>query len=186
MIISFCGDNGSGKSTTAIKVAQKLGFKHYHMGQVLRDMAKEKNITLEELNELREKDLNFDKSVDDFLIKLGKDSDNFVIESRTAWFFILNSLKIYLKVEAKEAAKRIFLELQNENKRNEGNNLDSEEKVLESIKKRQNKDNEIYQKLYGIDIRDEKHFDFILDTTHLSIEEVFNKVMEFINSKIEK
>jgi cytidylate kinase len=186
MIISFCGDNGSGKSTIAIKVANKLEFKHYHMGQVLRDMAKKKNITLEELNELREKDLNFDKSVDDFLIKLGKDSDNFVIESRTAWFFIPNSLKIYLKVEAKEAAKRIFLELQSENKRNEGNNLDSEEKVLESIKKRQDKDNGIYQKLYGIDIRDEKHFDFILDTTHLSIEEVFNKIMEFINSKIEK
>jgi CMP/dCMP kinase len=186
MIISFCGDNGSGKSTAAIKVAKELGFKHYHMGQVLRDIAKEKNITLEELHELRDKDPNFDKSVDDFLIKLGKESDNFVIESRTAWFFLPNSLKIYLKVEEKEAAKRIFLELQNENKRNEGNNLDSEEKVLESIKKRRDKDNKTYQNLYGIDIRDKKHFDFILDTTHLSIEEVFQKVMEFVNSKIEK
>lgn len=186
MIISFCGDNGSGKSTAAIKIAKKLGFKHYHMGQVLRDMAKEKNITLEELNDLREKDSNFDKSVDDFLIKLGKDSDNFVIESRTAWFFIPNSLKIYLKVEEQEAAKRIFLELQGQNKRNEGKNLDSKKKVLESIRKRRNKDNGIYQKLYGINIRDEKHYDFVLDTTDLSIKKVFEEIMEFINSKINK
>ena len=184
MIISFCGDNGSGKSTTAIKVAKSLGYKHYHMGQIFRDMAKEKNITLEELNELRKTDPNFDKSVDDFVKKLGKESDNFVIESRTAWYFLPNSLKIYLKVEEKEAAKRIFLELQSENKRNEGQDLDSEEKVLKSIIARGKNDNKIYMDLYGIDIRDEKHFDFILNTTHLSIEEVFEKVMEFINSKM--
>jgi cytidylate kinase len=186
MIISFCGDNGSGKSTAAVKVAKELGFKHYHMGQVLRDMAKEKGLTLEELNVLRDKDPNFDKSVDDFLVKLGRENDNFVIESRTAWFFLPGSLKIYLKVEEKEAAKRIFLELQKQNKRNEGKNLDSESRVLESIEKRQKKDNEIYQKLYGINIRDEKHFDFVLDTTRLSIGEVFGQVMDFINSKIKK
>lgn len=184
MIISFCGDNGSGKSTAAIKIAEALGYKHYHMGQVLRDMAKERNITLEELNELRNIDPNFDKAVDAFLVKIGKESDNFVIESRTAWHFLPNSLKIYLKVEEKEAAKRVFLELQGENKRNEGQYLDSEEKVLKSIIARGKNDNKIYMDLYGIDIRDEKHFDFVLDTTHLSIEEVFEKVMEFINSKM--
>jgi len=90
----------------------------------------------------------------------------------------------YLKVEEKEAAKRVFLELQGENKRNEGQNLDSEEKVLKSIIARGKNDNKIYMDLYGIDIRDEKHFDFVLDTTRLSIEEVFEKVMEFINSKV--
>jgi cytidylate kinase len=183
MIISFCGDNGSGKSTTAIKVADNLGYKHYHMGQILRGMAKEKNITLEELNELRNIDQNFDKSVDDFVIKLGKQNNDFVIESRTAWFFIPHSLKIYLKVNNKEAARRIYLELKNENNRNEGKDLDSEEKVLESVAKRNSEDDIRYHNLYNIDIRDEKNFDFILDTTNLSIEEVFQKVMEFIRSK---
>lgn len=185
MIISFCGDNGSGKSTTAVKIAEKLGYKHYHMGQIVRDMAKEQRMDLKEFNDLRDKDPNFDKAVDSFLINLGKTSDNFVIESRTAWFFLPNSLKIYLKVTDKEAAKRIFLEMQGESKRNEGQNLDSEEKVLENIKRRNQSDTALYKNLYGIDIRDEKNFDFILDTTQLSIEEVFNKVMGFINSKRE-
>lgn len=186
MIITFCGDNGSGKSTTAIKVAEKLGYKHYHMGQVFRDMAKEKGLTLEELNNLRNVDPNFDKSVDDFIIKLGKEGNKFVIESRTAWYFLPNSLKIYLKVEEKEAARRVFLELQEANKRNEGKDLDSEEKVLESIKKRNAEDSIRYQNLYKIDIRDEKHFDFILNTTYFSIEEVFEKVMKFISSKLDE
>lgn len=184
MIISFSGDNGSGKSTTAEKVANELGFKRYYMGQILREMAKEKKMTLEEFNELRNKDHNFDEKVDNYLIKLGKESDNFVIESRTAWYFIPNSLKIYLKVKDEEAARRIYLELQQNDKRNEGKKLDSEERVLDSIKKRNDLDNKLYMDLYNINIRDEKHFDFILDTTSLTIEEVFEKVMDFIRSKV--
>lgn len=184
MIITINGDNGAGKSTISTKIAEELGYKRHFMGQIHRDVAKEKGITLEELHAIREKDPKFDKAVDDFLINLGKESDNFVIDSRTAWHFLPNSLKLYLKVDDTEAAKRIFLELQQENKRNEASGLDSEEKVLESVKKRNLKDTKLYKELYGIDIRDEKNFDFILDTTHLSIEEVFEKVMEFIKSKI--
>ena len=48
-IITIAGANGSGKSSTAKKIAQQLGFKHLSSGDLMRQIAKENNITLEEL-----------------------------------------------------------------------------------------------------------------------------------------
>ncbi len=182
MIIVFSGDEGSGKSTIAKKVAEYFGLPRYYMGQIFRDMAKKKGLSLVELLKLGEQDPSIDKEVDDFIVKLAKEKDNFLIESRTAWYFIPQALKIYLKVNEKEAAKRIFKELQGENKRNEGgkDELTSVKKVLEKIRERRQTDDRRYQKYYGINVRKEDNFDFVLDTTHLSIEEVFEKVKNFI------
>jgi CMP/dCMP kinase len=184
MIISFNGDHGSGKSTLAQMAAEKLNYPRYYMGQIFRDMAKERGLTLEEFHHLRDADPKFDNDLEKFVVDLSKKYADFVIESRTAWHFIPSSLKIYLKVKDTEGAKRIFKEIQRENNRNEANNLDSEKKVLEKINKRREKDDITYKNYYDIDIRNENNYDFILDTTDLSIDQAFEKVMEFIQSKI--
>lgn len=186
MIISFNGDHGSGKSTIAKKVAETLKYPRFYMGQMFRDMAKERNMTVEEFDKLCKADSSLDKKVDDSVIKLAKENDNFVIESRTAWHFIPRSIKIYLKVDDKEAAKRIFKESNNENRKNESNSFNSEDNILKSLKNRKINDDKRYMALYSLDIRKKSNYDFILDTTNLSIEDVFHKVMEFINSKQEK
>ncbi len=186
MIISFNGDHGSGKSTIAEKVSETLGYSRFYMGQIFRDMAKEKRMTLPEFQKLSKYDSSIDKAVDDYVVKLSKENDNFVIESRTAWYFIPNSLKIYLKVSNQEAAKRVLKEINSENRKNELVNAASEEDVVKNLQKRKERDDERYQRYYGINIRDEKNYDFVLDTTGLSINEVFGKVMDFIKSKINR
>ena len=186
MIISFSGDHGAGKSTIAKKVAKVLNYPRFYMGQMFRDMAKERNMTVDEFNNVCKADSSLDKKIDDYILKLAKESKNFVIESRTAWHFIPESIKIYLKVDEKEAAKRVFKELDNENRKNESKNFDSENEIVESLRKRKKNDDERYLKYYGLDIRKESNYNLVLDTTNLSIEEVFNKVMEFIKSKIKK
>lgn len=186
MIISFNGDHGAGKSTIARMLAEKLNYPYYYMGQIFRDMAKKRGITLEEFQAIREKDPKFDNDLEKYIVDLSKKYANFVIESRTAWHFIPTSLKIYIKVTDTEGAKRIFKELRQENKRNEANGLNSEEKVLENINRRRDRDNVLYKNYYGINIRDERNYDFILDTTNLSIEEAFQKVLEFVELKMSK
>jgi len=184
MIISFNGDEGSGKSTIAEKVAQELGYSRYYMGQIFRDMAKKRGLTLVEYLKLGEIDPQIDKEVDDYLLKLASKENNFVIESRTAWHLIPNSLKIYLKVDEKEGAKRIFKQLQEEtgNARNEDKKVDSLENVLKSIQRRRKTDDLRYQKYYGINIRKSQNYDLFLDTTKLTRNEVFNRVITFIKS----
>ncbi|MDI6777773.1 MAG: cytidylate kinase family protein [Patescibacteria group bacterium] len=185
MIISFNGDEGSGKSTIAKKVAEELGYPRYYMGQIFRDMAKKGGLPVAEYAKLSKKDASADKEVDDYILKLAKEKKDFVIESRTAWHFVPDSLKIYLRVSDEEGAKRIFKQLQEESgSRNEDKKTDSVADVLKSIHKRRKADDIRYKKFYGINVRDPKNYDFILNTTNLTREEVFEKVMELITSRI--
>jgi len=184
MIISFNGDEGSGKSTIAKKVAEAIGYPRYYMGQIFRDMAAKRGLTLVEYLKLGETDPNIDKEVDDYLLKLAEEQSNFIIESRTAWHLIPHSLKIYLEVDEREGAKRIFKELQENNSRNEDKKVDSIEDVLKSNQRRKETDDLRYKKYYGIDIRDPKNYDFVLDTTNLSREEVLDKTMAFVKERL--
>jgi cytidylate kinase len=185
MIISFNGDHGSGKSTIAERVAKDLNYPRYYMGQIFRDLAKEKNITLAELHNLCKNDPETDKQVDEYLVKLSKEQSDFIIESRTAWYFIPNSLKIYLKVSEEEGAARIYKELQTSASRKEEDaNLNSIEDTQKSEKKRKEEDDARYKKYYGIDIHQEKNYDLVVDTTSLNRDEVFNKVMRAIRVKL--
>jgi cytidylate kinase len=184
MIVSFNGEQGSGKSTIAERVARSLGYPRYYMGQLFRNMAAERGLNLEEFHRLCGKNPEMDKQVDNYLVDLAKDDRHFIIESRTAWHFIPESLKIYLKVDEKAAAKRIFNELLHGGRKNEDDGLDSEKSVLKSLQDRRKRDDERYRRYYGINIRDEKNYDFILDTTNLTADQVFKKTLEFIKSKI--
>jgi CMP/dCMP kinase len=184
MIITFNGDEGAGKTTIGKKVAQEIGFNYYYTGQIFRDMAEKKGLTTVEYLKLGETDPSIDKEVDDYVIELAKKEDNFLIDSRMAWHFIPDSLKIYLKVDELAGVKRIFEQLQKDNTRNEIRSARSLETVLEKIRERKETDNKRYLQYYGVNIHEEKNYDFVLDTTNLSREEVFEKVMFFINKKL--
>jgi len=183
MIISISGKPGSGKSTIAKIISEKLKMKRYYMGQIRRDMARKMGLTIDEFNKLGEKEDFTDKEIEKYVEKLGKTEDNFIIESRTAFHFIPNSLKIFLDVSLDEGARRIFNELKEMmRKRNEPkykNVKEAKAKIIERMKS----DEKRYRKYYGIDCYNQKRFDFVLDTTKLSIEEVANKVLEHIKTK---
>ena len=154
------------------------------MGQIFRDMAREKGLDLVEFRKVCDNDPNFDKHVDDYVIKLSKEQDKFIIESRTAWHFIPDSVKIYLKVEPYVAAERILKSMSvAQNRNNEDNNLSTIKNIKGSLLRRRKEDSERYFSLYGIWQDDEKNYDLIVDTTDLTIEEVFLRVMNFIESK---
>jgi cytidylate kinase len=184
MIITITGDSGSGKSTIGKKLEKDLGFKRYYIGQIRRDAAKEKGMTLKEYNKYGETHPETDLEVDEYQKELGKTQDNFIIEGRTSWFLIPQSLKIYIKVSPKEGARRIFNDLQKENVRNEGKNLDTVEDVLKSNEERARSDDLRYKKYYGKDCFDENNFDFVIDTTNLTVEESYKQILEYIKSNM--
>lgn len=185
MIISFNGVAGSGKSTIAKRLAEKLGWPRYYMGGLRRDKAKERGMTLAEYNKLGETDPKTDIEVDEYQKELGEKQDNFVVEGRTSWYFIPQSIKIYLDVDKKIGAKRVFDELQKKSGRNEDKDLETMKDVLKSHKKRIKSDRKRYKKYYNIDVYSPKNYDLVLDTSGFSIEEVFEKVYNFVKERIE-
>jgi len=179
MIITISGTPGSGKSTMAKKLVERYKLEYYSMGRVMRDIAKKRGIDFLKLTEIAKKDASVDKEIDKYQKDLGK-KDNILVDSRIGFFFIPNSIKIFLKVDEKEAAKRIMKYEREDEK------YKDEKEAVKAIKKRMNAEKERYKKYYGINnFRDKKNYDFVLDTTNLSIEEVFERILRFIDNRLQ-
>lgn len=184
MIISLAGDPGSGKSTIAKKLAKKLGWPNFYIGKIRRLKAKKLGLTLAEYNRLGETDPQTDLEVDQYQKQLTKKYKNFVIEGRTSWYFLPQSIKIYLAVKQLVGAKRVFSQLRKKDTRNEDKNLLTVEDVLRSHRQRRLSDKKRYWQYYKIDVFDKKNYDYVIDTTTLNRQQVFNKVYQYVKNKL--
>ena len=174
MIIVIGGRAGSGKSTIAKLVAKKLKLKHYSIGDLQRQIAKERGISLLELGRLEEKDPTIDRDLDNKQKELGKNEDNFVIDGRLSAFFMPKAIKIFLDADEKARAERIL-----KDNRETEKNSDLKE-AIKNMKKREDSENKRYKEYYGIGCYDKSKYDFVIDTTDLTVEQVADKVIEAV------
>ena len=63
MIITISGNPGSGKSTVAKIVVEKLGLKRVYAGGIMRELALDRGITLEEFMASLSKDPKLEKDI---------------------------------------------------------------------------------------------------------------------------
>jgi len=180
MIISIGGHMGSGKSTLAKQLADALGWPRYYMGGLRREAAIKRGLTLAEYNKLGENDPSTDLEVDEYQKKLGETEDNFIIEGRTSWYFIPHSLKLYVDVSDEVGAERIFLA----GREGEDKSMNTYDDVLASIKERKTSDRKRYLEFFGIDTYDLKNYDYVIDTSNITISEVFNEAYAIIREKL--
>ena len=87
---------------------------------------------------------------------------------------IRDSFKVYLRVDIDEAAQRAFADPN----RKKTENCASVEAQKADMIKRFNLENERYFELYGVRKDDMANYDFVLDTTNLTPEEVNAKIIE--------
>lgn len=185
MIISFAGNAGAGKSTVALKLAEKLNWPRYYMGGLRRAKAKEMGLTLEEYNKLGENNPQTDLEVDEYQAELGRKEDNFIIEGRTSWHFIPQSFKIFLDVEEEIGAERILQDLKTSENRNEtAQKIETLAEMMEKNRERKTSDTLRYRKYFNIDAYNPENFDLVIDTSHLTPEETFEKVYLAVLAKI--
>jgi len=178
MIISIGGDHGSGKSTVAKMLQERLGFDRFYAGGLMREEARKRGMDLEELMELAEKDDSIDKAVDYRMEELGQKQDDFIAEGRTAFHFVPQSFKVYISVSPEEGARRVFEQIKNEGAsgRNEKVATNVEEQMefqkglKESYKKR-------YMEYYGIDCTDLGNYDLLVDSSDKTAEEVVGLIV---------
>jgi cytidylate kinase len=173
MIITISGSPGSGKSTLSRALARRLGFRHYSVGDLMRTLAKKRGTSLLELSREAERDSSIDRELDRMQEELGKKQDNFIMDSRLGFHFIPQSIKIFLEVDEREAASRIFHDLNREERENT-----SLEKTLENIRRRKASERLRYRKYYGLDCYRKSQYDLVFDTTGLSKEQTLERITE--------
>jgi len=186
MIITISGTPGSGKSTVAKILQKKLHAERIYVGGIRRELAREKGITLEELNEYAkthaETDRDVDRKASEHAKKLEKEGKTVISEGYTQFYFLPKSIKIFIKVSPDEAARRIWKDLQQKETRearNEGD-ITSLEQMKKRVHERLKEDNARYKKYYGLDYLDESHYDLVLDSTNSTADKVAEKIIKFI------
>lgn len=184
MIISVSGPAGSGKSTLSQRLADHFGWPRYYGGGIRRMKAKELGITLAEYNKLGETDPKTDLETDEYLKQIARSVPNCIVEGRTAWHIIPESIKIYITVDDNEGARRIFSDLQNNANRNEDSELKTVDDVLQSNRNRLKSDDFRYKKFYGIEVFNPGNYEFVIDSTNKTSEEVFSQTLEFLSHKL--
>lgn len=174
MIITISGKPGSGKSTITNKLAKKLKLKKYSVGDFIRELAKKQNKTLLQFNKENESDIKIDKLVDDWQKKIGKTEDNFIINGRLSYYFIHNSIKVFLDVSEEEGSRRIMLD----NRKEEI--MKDKKQAIKLWKQRMSSDKKRYKKFYNLNPFKKSQYDLIVDTTNLTRSQVVKKVLEFV------
>jgi len=186
MKITISGTLGSGKSSVAKIIANKLGLKQYNSGGFMREMATERGMTLNQLQEIAEKDRSIDDEIDARQKKLGKKENNLIFEGRLGYHFIPDSIKIYLKTNTEEAAKRILKSMQQENEERKKEGLQKNiNEIIKSLNRRRKSEKKRYLELYNLDYEDETNYHIIIDTSNIDAEQVSEEIIKRIK-KINK
>ncbi len=170
--ITIAGDLGSGKSTVANHLISNINYRIESAGLIFRRLAEQHGMTAKEFNQFIESNPKYDNMVDDTIKEMGAKEENIIFDSRLAWYFVPKSFKIYMYVDVDTATERIF----NDTGRVSESYSDMATAKKEIIERRQS---EVlrYKTFYNIDINNFKNYDFIIDTSHATKDEVNEAVL---------
>jgi CMP/dCMP kinase len=164
-IITISGKPGSGKSSTADRVAELLGYTRHSSGDMVRRVLAREGMSLEEYNRRANDEHDLDDKVDEELRSL-RSAKDVVIDSRLGFYWIPESFKVYLDLDLEVATARIFKDAVNNKKRSSaGEGGSSLPDVARQVKGRMNDEQSRFRQLYGIDPYSTRHFDLVIDTS---------------------
>lgn len=169
--ISLAGDLGSGKSTVGAILAKKLNLNKISVGTVQRKMAAEMGMDTGAFNVYMETHPEFDKILDDKLKECEKLSGNYLFDSRMAWHFVPSAFSVYMKIDDKTAAARVF------NAQRETEQYKSVDEALLKIAKRRESEIERYKNVYGVDITDMANYDCVVTVDGKTPEQVADEII---------
>jgi cytidylate kinase len=176
-IITIAGRPGSGKSSTAKAVTEKLGYQHFSSGDLFRALAREQGVDVLQANLSAEQNAEIDHLVDGRLQNIGATQDRIVIDSRTAWHWIPNSFKVFLDLDLKVAAERILANMDDARLASEHTHRDTGE-YAKILQQRLDSESRRYKALYDIDPYIMDNYNLVVNTAAHNLDEVVQLVLD--------
>ncbi|WP_224449149.1 (d)CMP kinase [Haloprofundus salilacus] len=173
MLLTVSGPPGSGKSTTAVGLAEAFGYEHISGGDIFRTLAEERGLSPVEFNELAEEDDQIDRDLDRRLYDIATERDGVVLESRLAGWLAGDhaDFRIWLDAPLSVRAERI---------------ADREEKSVETARaeteRREASEAKRYMAYYDIPIDDLSIYDLVLNTARWGPEPVLDTLVAAVEA----
>ena len=161
MIITIGGLAGTGTTTAAELLSEKLGIDYISAGYVFREMAREHNMSVLEFGEFAEGNEDIDKEIDKRQAELAKSADNLIVEGRLSAYFVEADLKLWLVTPFDIRSSRIA---ERESK--------SVDVASEEIIAREKSEALRYMDIHNIDISNMNIYDLIINTGTFDPEKV--------------
>ena len=168
MIITIGGLAGTGTTTLAEVLSEKLYVPYISAGFIFREMAAERGMTVLEFSEFAEGNDDIDKEIDKRQAEKAKSAENLIVEGRLSAFFVDNAdLRICLMTPFDVRSKRIA---QREDK--------SVEVAKEEIIAREKSEALRYKEIHNIDISNMEIYDLIVNTDSFDPESISEIIIQ--------
>ncbi len=152
MILTVSGEIGAGKSTVARALAQSLGLRYLSSGEIFREEARRRGVTLSALGRLAEQDPSIDRTIDEWQVQEAR-AGAIVIESRLSGWLIDGDVRVWLRAPVDVRARRVA-----------ARDAMTVEAARADIETREACERRRYAALYQIDLSDLTRYHLVLDT----------------------
>ncbi len=165
--ITLSGDLGSGKSSVGRRLAEALRVPYFSAGALFRQIGQIDNLDALNTNLAAENNTAIDFKVDERTREIDRAVQSFIIDSRMAWRFVNNALKVFLSVSRDAAAHRIM-----------GDGARATEfypnhaTAVAALGERRASETKRYRQLYAADIADHANYDLVVVTDDADVTDV--------------
>ena len=168
-VIVVSGQPGSGKTTIARGLAQRLGIEHLSSGKLFREYAARLGMDIVEFHRYAEEHPEVDREIDEY-VRSRASKGGVVIDSHVALWLLrdLAHVAIYVKASLEVRARRIA--------ERDGVSVEDAEREL---RKREESNRRRYMSLYGVDISDIFRADLVVDTSLIGPDEAIDVSYRF-------
>ena len=167
MKITIGGPPGSGTTTVARILAARLNAKLISAGEIFRQIAAERGLSVEQLSEIAERDESLDREIDKRQQAYASSLQHAVFEGRLSAFFVKDAtLKIWLKAPLEVRAKRVASR----------DRLRYEE-ALSAIKMREHSEIKRYERYYRLNPNDLSAYDIVIDSSKFTAEDIASLIL---------
>ena len=172
--VTISGHPGSGTSTLVEGLCKALNWSKLNGGQVFREMAEERGVSLEEFGQQCMDDDSVDQALDRLLVEtmLSNDSPE-IVESRLAgWWAYKKGLqcpRVWIDVSERVRSERVV--------NREGGTVE-EQMIL--IRERMEYDESRYFDYYDIDINSHDPYTCVIESDDMSAEDVLAHVLRHL------
>ena len=167
MIITIGGLAGTGTTTLAEVLSEKLDVQFISAGFIFRQMAAERGMSVLEFSEFAEGNDEIDKEIDKRQAEIAESSENLIIEGRLSAYFVEADLKLWLMTPFEVRSKRIA---QREDK--------SVDVAKSEIITREKSEALRYKEIHNIDISNMEIYDLIVNTDSFDLESISEIIIQ--------
>ena len=172
MIITIGGLAGTGTSTVASILSQKMGIPYLSAGDIFRQMAAMRGMDVLDFSKFAEGNTDIDREIDQRQAQKARESENLIVEGRLSAYFVEAPLKVWLTAALDIRSVRIS---HREDK--------PVELVREEILTREKSEAKRYQEIHNLDIGDMEVYHLIINTERFDapgVAQIIEKAVEVI------